>query len=253
MTTSWGASIHDVLKNFGFFDPLPLVHIGQLIYSIKFTQPACLCLLFSDPPAPSRAETSLMDAPLLLSSSCHCPSAFPPLAPNMFLRQLEKRCVGPLRAKHILKSEYTNNLHDLTTRRKRIWVQNWDSRVSFISCNEVYSDRKRFQMWQSCKCPYTYELHKMLIFFPQRLGRHSETFTCYEFHATSVVLSAFWDPPRTSYVYAPQPFLQYFCPLLFVKVEPPFRMLCSNQQLGRRRRRCLLSWLLAVKRGLACL
>ena len=51
-----GASIHDVLKNFGFFDPLPLVHIGQLIYSIKFTQPACLCLLFNDPPAPSRGD-----------------------------------------------------------------------------------------------------------------------------------------------------------------------------------------------------
>ena len=43
-----------------FFDVLPLVCIGQLIYTIKFTQPPLLCLLFGMPLA---VQTSYLHAP----------------------------------------------------------------------------------------------------------------------------------------------------------------------------------------------
>ena len=38
----------NVCKVFKIFDPLPLVRFWQLIYTIKFTQPPLLCLLFGD-------------------------------------------------------------------------------------------------------------------------------------------------------------------------------------------------------------
>ena len=55
-----GASINDVHKMFGFFDP-PCPHF-ELIYCIKFTQSPLLCPLFHEPPPPLM-RTSYLDAP----------------------------------------------------------------------------------------------------------------------------------------------------------------------------------------------
>ena len=52
--TSYPFVLQDL--SFGFFDP-PLVRAGQLVYTIKFTQPPLLCPLFHYPPPPS-ARTS---------------------------------------------------------------------------------------------------------------------------------------------------------------------------------------------------
>ena len=50
----YGGMLHMMsAKTLDFFYPFPLVRIGQLIYTIKVTQPHFLCLLFGDPPPPS--------------------------------------------------------------------------------------------------------------------------------------------------------------------------------------------------------
>ena len=46
----WGAFINDIRKIFGFFDPLPPCPHLVLTYTLKFTQPPLLHLLFHDPP-----------------------------------------------------------------------------------------------------------------------------------------------------------------------------------------------------------
>ena len=52
-----GCAIYDRHPlNFQIFDPLPHVHIGQLICTTKFTQPPLLHLLFHDPPTLSDAD-----------------------------------------------------------------------------------------------------------------------------------------------------------------------------------------------------
>ena len=59
----WGASINDVHKIFGFFDPLPPCSHLDVINTIIFTQPPLICPLFRDPSAPP-TRTSHLDAPL---------------------------------------------------------------------------------------------------------------------------------------------------------------------------------------------
>ena len=45
-----GPRTYHICKGFGFFEPLtPLFCIRQLIYTIQFTQPQLLCLLYGDP------------------------------------------------------------------------------------------------------------------------------------------------------------------------------------------------------------
>ena len=51
-----GTSIYDINKISGFFDPLPLVCIQQLIYSMKFTQPSLVRLFFWHPLPPPGAD-----------------------------------------------------------------------------------------------------------------------------------------------------------------------------------------------------
>ena len=46
------ASIKEVCKNFGFFDPLPPCPNFALAYSIEFTQPPLLHLLLAQPLSP---------------------------------------------------------------------------------------------------------------------------------------------------------------------------------------------------------
>ena len=54
----------NVCKVFKIFDPLPLVRFWQLIYTIKFTQPPLLCLLFGGiRPPPTRCGRHISMAP----------------------------------------------------------------------------------------------------------------------------------------------------------------------------------------------
>ena len=55
-----GASIDDIRKMCGFFDPLPPCLHLQLIWGIKFTPHPLLCPLLLDPPP---MLTSYLDAP----------------------------------------------------------------------------------------------------------------------------------------------------------------------------------------------
>ena len=57
-----GASIYAIRKSFTFLTPSPLVRTGELVYTIKFTQPPLPCLLFQVP-LPPRVLTSQMEAP----------------------------------------------------------------------------------------------------------------------------------------------------------------------------------------------
>ena len=51
-----GASINDISKYFGFFDPRPPCPLLELICRIDFTQRPLLHPLFHDPPSPSDAD-----------------------------------------------------------------------------------------------------------------------------------------------------------------------------------------------------